>query len=50
MSVAHDLEREGIRTRDGARWTCRAIVRMVKSPPTRATAAGCAFRWRRCSQ
>ncbi|WP_344013598.1 recombinase family protein [Streptomyces thermospinosisporus] len=32
MSVAHELERDGIRTRDGARWTSRAIVRMVKSP------------------
>jgi DNA invertase Pin-like site-specific DNA recombinase len=32
MSVAHELERDGIRTRDGARWSSRAISRMVKSP------------------
>lgn len=32
MSIAHDLELNGIRTRDGARWTSRAIMRMVKSP------------------
>lgn len=31
MRVAHDLERDGIRTRDGARWDARAITRMVRS-------------------
>lgn len=31
MRVAHGLERNGIRTRDGARWDARAITRMVRS-------------------
>ncbi len=32
MRVAQALDKDGIRTRDGKRWTANAILRMVRSP------------------